>query len=331
MQPGRPSIPSGVRVPGAHLGLRWVLAGAQHTDAVIELVRSVEQAERPARVLSDQEIAWLVAGQEAHALVGFDPGGLARGFASVSPAGEPGEYRGTGLVSPQWRGLGIGRALLAWQVMMVRHLCAAAGAQNGSFVALVDDSHVGRRRLHAAAGFSSRRSTVLMSADLSSPEGDPALVEREMVRLGDSGGWDTNVLDRLWDAACELAATRDVAGRGAQAPNAFLRAADPSASLALLAGDDLLGVIVTGFPAPAPHLAPAGADPAGWCQAETRMLAAADEEVARDLVLLTRRELRERGVRSHVCEIDMASPLRSTLADLRYVSEGTATRWTVDL
>lgn len=144
-----------VRPPGTHLGLQWRTPDKWDLKELSEFAQRVASRDDVAHVPTERELAATALSENALALVGVDGGDQIRASAWVTTQGE--ELLGFGLVDSEWRGQGIGRALLAWQVDVAN---ALRGEGQRRLHAFVDDGNIPRRRLHAAAGFAPRCQSV---------------------------------------------------------------------------------------------------------------------------------------------------------------------------
>lgn len=164
-------------LPPAHLELTWRALRVEDQAALHELMNVVEAAdESPART-SAAEIAVLFSepwrDMERDSLGGVDPDGVLRAFAVVEM--RPGDTRTLraflrGGVHPDWRGRGIGRAVLAWLEGRGRQKLAESGKELPARLAVFVHEHArDNRRLYAAAGFSPIRWYTYMRRDLAQP------------------------------------------------------------------------------------------------------------------------------------------------------------------
>ena len=112
--------------PGGHLGLTWRAPTDDDVAGVVALLVQDARRRRPLRPPSLPELRHTL-GTDAgpgrgDALVGVDAAGAVRAAAavqavpSVPGAPEDADVYGLGSVHPEWRGRGVGRAVLAWQV-----------------------------------------------------------------------------------------------------------------------------------------------------------------------------------------------------------------------
>lgn len=147
------------RVPGAHLGLCW--SGVQESDLaeIAELVQSCELSDGVVVATSAARVrpTFLPTGEGHVAMVGRDSAGELRAAGSVRHLHEGGwdSVAIMASISPRWRGRGIGRAVLAWQDAWGIEMLRRTGRSGGMISAAIPSRMMDRRRLHAAAGFSS--------------------------------------------------------------------------------------------------------------------------------------------------------------------------------
>lgn len=319
--------------PGPHLGLTWRTPTPQDVAAVAGLLEREAESRRPLRAATVPEVRRALidapAEGEADALVGVDAGGTVRAAATVlvtrGADGRP-ECFGLGSVDPSWCGRGVGRAVLAWQLSRARRLAGAGGeGASARYLEVVDDLQVGRRRVHAAAGFSPRRSIIVLSRAV-----DPRLRARDGVAPAAPPGievrspaeGDRAALARLQG---ELRALR--AGEVVHAPDRWTDlavVAAPDLSAAAFAADgSAVGMLLSarpddpGLPVPAltfgvlPAWRAHGVGPALLAHVHTVLAAA--------------------GARMHLAEVDVASSARAPLQDAGYGVAGTRTVYGIDL
>lgn len=179
----RAQAPDVLDLPPAHLELRWRPLAADDAAALHALKAAAEEADRaPARTSLD-EVVELFDLEWAHPatdyLGGFDGAGrlCAYGIVQVRP-GDSRTVRAflDGGVHPDWRGRGVGRAVLQWMEGRGRQLLAASGKDLPARLAVyVDEDARDQRRLYAAAGFSPIRWYTQMRRDLARPLPEVAL------------------------------------------------------------------------------------------------------------------------------------------------------------
>lgn len=305
-------------------------------DAVARLLDRDAELRRPLRELTPAELRRALldgpAAGGADALVGLDTGGTVRAVATVlaaptAPGGA--ECFGLGSVDPTWRGRGVGRAVLAWQVARARRLAGELGRDAGGtrYVATVDDLQVGRRRVHAAAGFSPRRSIIVLvrsvDPDLRFRDGAaPAAPPGVVVRSPREG--DAPALARLQD---DLRARR--AGEPAPAPDRWVDLAAvvaPELSAAAFAPDgSAVGLLLSG------RVGGSAAGPTVAALAFGVLPAWRAHGVGPALLARVHAALAGAGVAAHLVEVDVASSARGPLQDAGYVVAGTRTVYGLDL
>lgn len=130
----RAQAPAEVRVPSAAHGLTWRALTPEDGDRLTTLVTAVEEADgEPFRTSYDEVMEKFDGAWKDHArdtLAGVDQAGALQAWAQVTQP--PGDVRVVrafleGGVHPQWRGRGVGRELLAWQIDRARQVLAATG------------------------------------------------------------------------------------------------------------------------------------------------------------------------------------------------------------
>jgi ribosomal protein S18 acetylase RimI-like enzyme len=169
--------PATLDLPPARLGLRWRPLTEADVPELHPLLTAIEEADgAPFRTDVDEvaekfQGAWKDVPRDT--LGGVDTDGRLRAWACVEV--RPGDAHTVrafleGGVHPQWRGRGVGRALLAWQEGRGRQKLAASGKDlPARLVLFVEDDAVATRRLAGAAGFTARRHYRCMRRDLAGP------------------------------------------------------------------------------------------------------------------------------------------------------------------
>lgn len=173
----RADPPAVLDLPPAHLELAWRPLQDRDVDALHSLITTIEEADLVPRRTSRDEVVEMLAvpWRDLHtdSLAGFDHGGTLRAYGLVEV--RPSDVRCvraflTGGVHPDWRGGGLGRALVAWMEGRGRQLLAATGrSEPARLAAYVEETARDYRRLYAAAGFSPIRWYTEMRRDLSQP------------------------------------------------------------------------------------------------------------------------------------------------------------------
>jgi mycothiol synthase len=173
----RADAPAVLDLPPVHLDLVWRPLTPADADRLHGLVATTEAADGARRRTSRAEVTEVLTGDwkdlARDSLGGFDHGGELRAWAMVEV--RPGDVRTVraflrGTVHPDWRGRGVGRALLAWMEGRCRQKLAASGKDLPARLAVYAEEHQrDLRRLYAAAGFSPIRWYTWMRRDLSVP------------------------------------------------------------------------------------------------------------------------------------------------------------------
>lgn len=169
-------------LPDASLGLSWRPIGPDDVALWFALEQVIEDADELAERYTLEDLgdelsdgSWKDPAHDS--LLGVDGEGVARAFGLVDV--RPGDTRTVrafcwGGVHPQWRGRGIGRALLAWQEARGRQKIAAAGKPvPGRLLVHSDESSQDRARLLRRAGFRAVRWYIEMSRQVSGPDAPP--------------------------------------------------------------------------------------------------------------------------------------------------------------
>ncbi len=132
---------------------------AEALHALVEAIEGFDQL--PRRTALTEMRHWLSVPWidfAADSLVGEDRSGVPRAFGVVEI--RPGDQTCVraflfGGVHPEWRGAGLGRAVLTWMEGRARQMLAATGRSGPArLAAYLDDSARERRQMYAAAGFS---------------------------------------------------------------------------------------------------------------------------------------------------------------------------------
>lgn len=130
----RAQAPAEVRLPSDAHGLTWRPLSVADVPDLTGLVTRIEEADAEPFRTSHDEVAERFDGDwrdpSRDTLGGADASGALRAWAQVNqPPGDTRVVRAflEGGVDPQWRGRGIGREVLAWQVDRARQMLAASG------------------------------------------------------------------------------------------------------------------------------------------------------------------------------------------------------------
>lgn len=173
----RAEAPSTLDLPPADLGLTWRPLGADDVPALAALVEAGELADDVPYRTTPGEVADTLDGDwkdlTTDSIAGFDEGGRMRAYALVEV--KPGDQRTvrallSGTVHPDWRGRGVGRAVLAWAQGRGRQMLAASGKELPARISATVDGHLeADRGLLEAAGFRPIRWYTLMRRDVRTP------------------------------------------------------------------------------------------------------------------------------------------------------------------
>ncbi|MCS4484439.1 GNAT family N-acetyltransferase [Gleimia sp. 6138-11-ORH1] len=170
-----------VPLPKTHLGLVWKHLDIADLAEVTQLIRRCEAHDQALHSVGDQRLAtfgeFSLGKIPAEAIVGRDNTGQVQAFAAVEiqiPDIDLARAEVVAFIAPQYRGRGIGRAVLKWQESKSRQLFVASlGADSHLDVRLANlvDAHLtDRRRLYTAAGFRPIRTFDVMYFEFSSKE-----------------------------------------------------------------------------------------------------------------------------------------------------------------
>lgn len=192
--------PAHLEVPPPHLELTWRPLRSADVPALFTLLQAIEAVDESPQRSSEVEVGEMLEGEwkdlEHDTLGGFDASGALRAYALAEV--RPGDTRTIraflyGGVHPQWRGRGIGRALLSWVEGRGRQKLAESGKDLPARLAVYVDEHArDQRRLYAAAGFSPIRWYTQMRRDLRAPV--PAAELQEGLRVVP---WSPELDDRV--------------------------------------------------------------------------------------------------------------------------------------
>lgn len=157
----RAAAPAVAPVPTGTPGLTWRPLTRDDVPALTRLVTAVEEADGAPFRTSAEEIDEEFDGDwkdhTRDTLAGIDADGAIRAFAQVNqPPGDARVVRAflDGAVDPQWRGRGIGRQVLAWEVARGRQVLAASGKELPARLAsFTQDEAEPTVRLLRAGGF----------------------------------------------------------------------------------------------------------------------------------------------------------------------------------
>lgn len=185
----RADAPGVLELPSAHLGLTWRPLETGDAATVQALVATIETADGVSRRTTGAELErwlatpWLDLANDS--LGGYDHTGELRAYGLVEI--RPGDETCVraflnGGVHPEWRGGGLGRALVAWMEGRGRQMLAATGRSGPArLAAYVDELARDYRQLYTAAGFSPIRWFTDMRRDLA--ESLPTAAEPSGVHL----------------------------------------------------------------------------------------------------------------------------------------------------
>ncbi|TRW47148.1 GNAT family N-acetyltransferase [Georgenia yuyongxinii] len=169
-------VPDTAEVPAPHLGLSWRRLDGTDVSAVLGLLERCAAVDRAMMRLCPVEIAARLGGATGmvtDSLGGFAPDGELRAMAMVYlPPHDTAMLRAfvTATIDPEWRGRGIGRALLDWQDARARQLLAEDGRDLPARIGAYVGEHLAdRRKLYVAGGFSSKRVYQEMRRPVSRP------------------------------------------------------------------------------------------------------------------------------------------------------------------
>ncbi|MGY4642740.1 GNAT family N-acetyltransferase [Cellulomonas sp. URHB0016] len=173
----RAAAPTELPHPSDAFGLHWRPLRRTDAEALTPLLNAVEEADGAPYRTAVPEVDERFDGDwhdpATDTLAGFDADGVPRAYASVSaPPGDVRVIRAflDGGVHPQWRGRGVGRAVLTWSEGRGRQLLArSTAAVPGRIAVHVQESATATARLLAMRGFRPIRYYDDMRRPLSDP------------------------------------------------------------------------------------------------------------------------------------------------------------------
>ena len=182
----RAQAPAALPVLPAFAGetpLTWRPVRRSDTRLVHALVSEAGRIDHPRTRLAKDQIALGLSGahfsRRTDAVIAVAPDGTAIAFGSAKRTEDPAtevEVALEGTVLPEYRGLGVGRSLLAWQEARARQILAETGGElAGIITATAREANTRHRALTAAAGFAPARWWLELWRPLSAaiPEGTP--------------------------------------------------------------------------------------------------------------------------------------------------------------
>jgi mycothiol synthase len=205
----RPELPDPAGLPDL-AGLSWRALSADLVPAWHELHEVLNQTDGATEHLSPDDLRdelspdWIDLARDSR--IGLDQDGVARAFGLVQV--RPGDVtllraNCWGGVHPQWRGRGIGTALLGWQAARAAAIVADRREQQGPDTAaaaliVLEEQAQTAARLAARSGFELSRYFFVMRRDLSVPIPQPPLADGlRMVTYAEALKEDPGVDDRL--------------------------------------------------------------------------------------------------------------------------------------
>lgn len=181
----RAAAPAHVPLPDASLGLTWRPVARDDVTALSALVTRTEVADGLPYRTSPEEVEEKLGGDwkdiARDTLLGVDGDGVPRAWAEVDqPPGDTRVVRAFvgGGVDPDWRGRGVGRALVAWSHARARQVLAATGKELPARIAgFVPDQAQDTARLLTRAGMAPVRYYAEMRRPLDVPLPDAPVPE----------------------------------------------------------------------------------------------------------------------------------------------------------
>ncbi len=197
--PGLPQVPA---APPLAPVLRWRALTYADIDAWHALVHRIAEEDQPDWVeqRADLEQALRASKNDARrdTIAGFDAGGTPRAYGRVSMNQGSSLVHAEGAVDPDWRGQGVGRSVLAWQVWRAGVRLVEAGHTEGVFRSYVEERNPSHLALLTSSGSSIVRYFTEMTRPLDQPIPDvPFPAELTLVDFTDTAGRDIAELVRL--------------------------------------------------------------------------------------------------------------------------------------
>ncbi|MDO5671814.1 MAG: GNAT family N-acetyltransferase [Actinomycetaceae bacterium] len=188
-------------MPGAHLGLSWTPMSAGEAGELCHFIHEVEMHDN-LRVgtlpTGCHGVVKAVLAGSGDFLVGRNRNGVLSACAYVlcSIEEDSALVHINAWTSPRWRGVGIGRAVLNWQLGRASELiltsCNPEAVAHASIGTFVEEQVTSRRRILLAAGFSARRVFRIMSKQIDSEEPIKELPQGYALHT-----WDDRYLDDI--------------------------------------------------------------------------------------------------------------------------------------
>lgn len=166
-------MPEQLPMPAVDAGLTWRPLVAADNDALVALLEAIEAHDDPPYRTTAEESAEtfdpIAGGVGSAMIVGCDVDGVPRAYAivRVRAGGLADRALCDGGVHPEWRGRGIGGALLDWEVSAARRIVAEAGHDTAEAVVHVEEDLGDMRDMLERAGFTQTRWYTEMRRDLS--------------------------------------------------------------------------------------------------------------------------------------------------------------------
>lgn len=169
--------PLRIELPARHLGLKWRPTGAQDGPGLQKLILKSEVSDNVLRYTDSTRLAHIVgadiAPQYQKSIVGTDKSDRIQAVGAIFIDPEEKEKARAELfavTATKWRGRGIGRALLTWQLEEARQMLVDLYGADSTIPAqisnVVEGKAMDRRRLYMAAGFSRVGQLTQLSHDL---------------------------------------------------------------------------------------------------------------------------------------------------------------------
>ncbi|MHA7190788.1 GNAT family N-acetyltransferase [Arthrobacter sp. MDT2-16] len=196
---GSAAAPETPTLPGM---LQWRPLTYADIDGWLALVRRIAAVDEPDWVeqRADLEQALRASKNDPRrdTVAGFDGDGTPRAFGRLSMNTGSSLVHGGGGVDPQWRGRGIGRAVLAWQVLRARERLRETGQAEGTFRNYVEERNPSHLALLRASGSTIVRYFTEMTRPLDQPIPDlPFPPELELLSFAEGAHRNITELVRL--------------------------------------------------------------------------------------------------------------------------------------
>ncbi len=134
----------------------WKAIDVADVDQWLALLKRMAAVDKPDWIEAREDLEHSLSSSknnpELDTVLGVDAEGVARAFALVTRNPDSALLHGSGGVDPQWRGQGIGTALLEWQEARSAERLAEDGVTEGRLRTYVEERNASQHSLFAADG-----------------------------------------------------------------------------------------------------------------------------------------------------------------------------------